>query len=588
MRTFHALYALAQADLAALGLHGASSHYDNFLRYLQKHTSYPQHVGRTLFYLHRDKCPEELVAQLTEVPKWHRIGFMTLATADRLLGELLAAARTGRKRRAPVRQAVDAEQLQEAPEPRTPDAVLPGAEAEADPDYANLSAPDLLAALRARGLILRIFPGYKGRPDLEVTTTTTPFSDSIGAALTARKPELLALLAEEEASQPTPEPEPCPDEAYEPEPEPEIREAPPQMTALQRIDFHGDQVSTVKDTQTGRIYCSPREMCENMGLNWSGQYTKLTSSAFYLPHVTRLAIQTSQGMVETILLDTQYLPTWLSSISAERVHPAIKDRLLAYQRECADALHAYWTEGAAFNPRVGDTDLRVLELMSTQVSGLIQHAKQTRLIAEQAHAGVQAIRTQLEDADAEAERQHSEVAQLKTTIDGITRQLNPTPREGYNRWYTYRRSQLQYSEVYKRVDQKTLPGQNFWGLMAEERDLRHYPQQLQQLGGPLGVLIRLDHVDVYKAACERALQAIRAEKAPVQQPLFVVGGTELARRQYERMMTPEDVCHPHTGEIAHVPRAEIVHCELCIKRFWIGWLADGICGACRAGVQKAS
>jgi hypothetical protein len=48
---------------------------------------------------------------------------MTLATADRLFGELLVAARTGRKRRAPVRRAVGTA-------PRTPDAVLPGAEAD--------------------------------------------------------------------------------------------------------------------------------------------------------------------------------------------------------------------------------------------------------------------------------------------------------------------------------------------------------------------------------------------------------------------------------------------------------------------------
>jgi hypothetical protein len=141
------------------------------------------------------------------VVKWHRIGFMTMETADRLLGELLASARTGRKRRAVVTPTA-------APEACEPEAVLPGAEAEA------------------------------------------------------------AL-----------EPEPAPEAAYEPEPEIEIREAPPQMTALQCVTFHGDQVSTVKDTQTGRVYCSPREICENMGLGWGAQYIKLTSAEFYLPHV---------------------------------------------------------------------------------------------------------------------------------------------------------------------------------------------------------------------------------------------------------------------------------------------------------------
>jgi hypothetical protein len=107
--------------------------------------------------------------------------------------------------------------------------------------------------------------------------------------------------------------------APEPEPEPEVREAPPQMTALQHVAFHGDQLSTVKDTQTGHVYCSPREICGNMALDWPGQYTKLTSTEFYLPHIRRWAIPTPGGLQEVLLLDTRALPTWLLSISAERV-----------------------------------------------------------------------------------------------------------------------------------------------------------------------------------------------------------------------------------------------------------------------------
>jgi hypothetical protein len=40
----------------------------------------------------------------------------------------------------------------------------------------------------------------------------------------------------------------------------------------------------------------------------------------------------------------------MASISPEKVNPAVKDKLLAYQEECAGALRDYWTKGRAINP----------------------------------------------------------------------------------------------------------------------------------------------------------------------------------------------------------------------------------------------
>jgi hypothetical protein len=325
-----------------------------------------------------------------------------------------------------------------------------------------------------------------------------------------------------------------------------------------------------------------------MGLDWPGQYSKLTSSAFYRPHVLRWAIPTEAGSRETLLLDLEYLPSWLTSISAERVHPAIKERLLAYQRECAHALHSYWTEGAAFNPRAGDTDLEALEVMSTQVSGLIQHAKQTRQIALRAEAGVEELRTVIQAKDAEAARQQTELVRLRTALDAVMEQINPTLPDGYHRWWKYRQVQRQYIPVYEHHADKTLPGPNFWGMVAELRQRMGYPLIEVPVQGQSGFKLLYDHASVYRAACERALRALWRAQAPAQQTVFATETVDLPQRRYAKMMESAPVEHPHTKQRLMVPMAEIVHCQVCQQRFWIDWLADAVCSACRTTATPAS
>lgn len=39
------------------------------------------------------------------------------------------------------------------------------------------------------------------------------------------------------------------------------------------------------------------------------------------------------------------------TINPNKVDPAIKDTIIAYQNECDDVLWSYWTQGQAVNPR---------------------------------------------------------------------------------------------------------------------------------------------------------------------------------------------------------------------------------------------
>jgi hypothetical protein len=121
------------------------------------------------------------------------------------------------------------------------------------------------------------------------------------------------------------------------------------MADIQKIVFQGDQISTCRDERTGKVYCVPREICERLGVEWSTQRRKLQSQV-YQKHMGRVHMNTPSGEQEVVLLNVDLLPTWLLSISAEKVHPAIKDKLLAYQEECAQVLRDYWFKGYAVHP----------------------------------------------------------------------------------------------------------------------------------------------------------------------------------------------------------------------------------------------
>jgi P22_AR N-terminal domain len=55
---------------------------------------------------------------------------------------------------------------------------------------------------------------------------------------------------------------------------------------------------------------------------------------------------------ELFCIDTRTLGMWLITINPGKVAPELREKLVRYQVECADALEAYWSQGVAVNPRL--------------------------------------------------------------------------------------------------------------------------------------------------------------------------------------------------------------------------------------------
>lgn len=106
-------------------------------------------------------------------------------------------------------------------------------------------------------------------------------------------------------------------------------------TSLIPIDFHSDRIFLLE--QDGEPFVPMKPICDALGLDWKSQHRKLTSGDrdWRCGHMT---IPSAGGPQEMLCLPLMLLPAWLFSVSPARVKPELKDKLIAYQAECADVL----------------------------------------------------------------------------------------------------------------------------------------------------------------------------------------------------------------------------------------------------------
>ncbi|MGT2485139.1 phage antirepressor N-terminal domain-containing protein [Methylobacterium oryzae CBMB20] len=112
------------------------------------------------------------------------------------------------------------------------------------------------------------------------------------------------------------------------------------------LDFHGSPLATFE--HAGERWVVMRPVVEGMGLNWSGQYTKLRSAekrwglrVFGYPN-------TSGGVQETLCIPLKRYPGWVNAINPAKIpDPAVRQRVELYQDASAEALYQFWATGAA-------------------------------------------------------------------------------------------------------------------------------------------------------------------------------------------------------------------------------------------------
>lgn len=121
--------------------------------------------------------------------------------------------------------------------------------------------------------------------------------------------------------------------------------------AIQTVNFHGHELPLVAYNDEPHVAMKP--VAEAIGLQWQAQYNRIRRHPVLATCVSVMDMQlpgdTQRRAV--VILPLQYLNGWLFGIDASRVKPAIRERLVQYQRECFQALYDYWAKGVAINPR---------------------------------------------------------------------------------------------------------------------------------------------------------------------------------------------------------------------------------------------
>lgn len=119
------------------------------------------------------------------------------------------------------------------------------------------------------------------------------------------------------------------------------------MNTLQSVRFHGDTIQvTQKDNEP---YVAMKPIVENMGLDWSGQYSKLNHNRkrWSVEKISMVALDNRKR--SSVCIPLRKLPGYFATINANKVRNDLRKKIILYQNECDDALWEYW-KGAQFHP----------------------------------------------------------------------------------------------------------------------------------------------------------------------------------------------------------------------------------------------
>ena len=114
------------------------------------------------------------------------------------------------------------------------------------------------------------------------------------------------------------------------------------------VPFQGATLFVV-DHQ-GEPYAPMKPIVEGMGLAWEPQFLKLKSERF-ASTITEIVMVAQDGKQrEMTCMPVRKLAGWLMTVSPNKVRPALREKIIAYQRECDDVLWRHWTGSRSSAP----------------------------------------------------------------------------------------------------------------------------------------------------------------------------------------------------------------------------------------------
>lgn len=156
-------------------------------------------------------------------------------------------------------------------------------------------------------------------------------------------------------------------------------------TELVRIPVADADIMGLHDD--GKNWASLRYMCDSLGIDYVTQLRKLRGRSWAT--VGQRPMVAADGKLRDMaMVDSKTIPLWLATIDENRVALEARPRLIAYQREAAAALDAY------FNKRVAAPSMNQLDVLRAaldQIEAAQRDASEAREIAAKTEARLDAI-----------------------------------------------------------------------------------------------------------------------------------------------------------------------------------------------------
>lgn len=118
------------------------------------------------------------------------------------------------------------------------------------------------------------------------------------------------------------------------------------MQSIVEIPFYSDNIQAVREGE--QVWVVIKRVCEALGLDHASQLEKLKAKPWATIGLIPTVAEDGKQR-EIACVDLKSLPMWLATIDAGRVKPEARFQLVAYQRECADALARHFFGASVIN-----------------------------------------------------------------------------------------------------------------------------------------------------------------------------------------------------------------------------------------------
>lgn len=106
---------------------------------------------------------------------------------------------------------------------------------------------------------------------------------------------------------------------------------------LKKVQFNNVSMIAIK-TEDGKIFTSVKKICEDLGITTNGQVERIKRDEILKEGVRIIRVPSEGGNQDTLCLDIECLPFWLTGIQANRCKDEVKTQLVEFKKKAQKML----------------------------------------------------------------------------------------------------------------------------------------------------------------------------------------------------------------------------------------------------------